>query len=202
MHELIDLNMFEDEIKILEKRALDHQNKDGLIAFYGSSSIRLWETLNKDLAPLNIINLGFGGSSFSWCIYFFSRVFRNLKPSEIVIYVGDNDLGNGLPPEKVLKKFVNLANMVRLHFHDIKIHFITIKPSPERTYLIVDTFETNRLIRKELLKLGRAKMINVFDSMLDGNGVARPELYQDDKLHLNEKGYKIWTGVLRRHFEI
>jgi len=202
MEELIDLNMFDDEIKILEKRVLEHNNPDHIIAFYGSSSIRLWDTLEKDLAPLNVINLGFGGSSFAWCIYYFSRVFRNVKPSEIVIYVGDNDLGKGLPPQKVLKKFSNLTNMVRLHFPKVKIHFITIKPSPERTYLINDTFETNRLIRKEIIKTDRASMINVFDSMLDERGVARPELYQEDQLHLNEKGYKIWTGVLRRHFEI
>lgn len=194
--------MFEDEIKILEKRVLDHSNPDHIIAFYGSSSIRLWDTLEKDLVPLNVINLGFGGSSFAWCIYYFTRVFRNLKPSEIVIYVGDNDLGKGIPPQKVLKKFSNLTNMVRLHFPKIKIHFITIKPSPERTYLINETFETNRLIRKEILKTDRASMINVFDSMLDARGVARPELYQEDQLHLNEKGYKIWKGVLRRHFEI
>jgi len=202
MNEFIDLNMFVDEIITLEKRVLDHQNRDHLIAFYGSSSVRLWETLEEDLAPLNTINLGFGGSSFSWCIYYFNRVFKNIQPDEIVIYVGDNDLGSGHQPSKVLKKFVNLTNMIRLSFPKVKIHFITIKPSPIRTHLLPITLETNRLIRKEMLKMEKASMINVFDSMLDDKGVARPELYQEDQLHLNAKGYKIWKGVVRRHFGI
>lgn len=200
--EILDIDQFEDEIKMLESKIQDHQNKDQLIAFYGSSSIRLWESLPEDLAPLNVINLGFGGSSFSWCIYYFDRLFSKFKPSHLVIYVGDNDLGNGIPPQKVLKKFSLLAHMIRSSFPTVRVDFITIKPSPERTYLLSEIRETNNLIRKALMDIPKAQLINIFDSMLNEKGEARPDLYQEDQLHMNEKGYKIWKGVLRRHFEI
>lgn len=201
MEDLMELE-FENEIKALERKILEHPNKEDLVVFYGSSSIRLWETLEEDMAPLNILNLGFGGSSFSWCIYYFDRLFSKIRPKHLVIYVGDNDLANGSEPEKVLKKFRMLAKLIRLSFPTVPMDFITIKPSPERTYLLPETRLTNDLIRKELKGIDRASLVNVFDSMLDENGVARSELYSADNLHMNADGYKIWKGVLRKHFEI
>ncbi|MEQ9306857.1 MAG: GDSL-type esterase/lipase family protein [Marinoscillum sp.] len=193
---------FEEEIVELERKILDHPNKENLVVFFGSSSIRLWENLSNDMEPLNVLNLGFGGSSFSWCIYYFDRLFTKIRPKHLVIYVGDNDLANGIPPEKVLKKFRMLTNMVRSTFPKIPLDFITIKPSPIRTYLLPEIRLTNSLIRKELMALNKASLINVFDSMLNEKGVARPELYLDDQLHMNEKGYKIWRGVVRKHLGI
>lgn len=201
MQDLMELE-FENEIKALERKILEHPDKEELVVFYGSSSIRLWETLAEDLSPLNVLNLGFGGSSFSWCIYYFDRLFSRIRPQHLVIYVGDNDLANGTEPEKVLKKFRMLARLVRLSFPDVPVDFITIKPSPERTYLLPEIKLTNDLIRKELSSINKASLINVFDSMLNEEGVARPELYSDDNLHMNAAGYRIWKGVLRKHFEI
>lgn len=197
------INMeFESEIDNLEKKIIDFPDKEDLTVFYGSSSIRLWETLEADMAPLNVLNLGFGGSSFSWCIYYFDRLFTKIKPKHIVIYVGDNDLANGIPPEKVVKKFRTLASLIRTSFPTTPMDFITIKPSPSRTYLLPEIKLTNSLIRKELMNVERASLINIFDSMLNENGVARPELYLEDELHMNAKGYKIWKGVVRKHFGI
>ncbi len=193
---------FESEIEALEKKILDDPLADDFTVFYGSSSIRLWETLEEDMAPLNVLNLGFGGSSFSWCIYYFDRLFTKVKPKHIVIYAGDNDLANGVSPEKLVQKFRTLTHLVRTSFPNVPLDFITIKPSPIRTYLLPEIRETNNLIRKELMRVEKAALINVFDSMLNEKGVARPELYLDDELHLNEQGYKIWKGVVRKHFEI
>lgn len=193
---------FEEEIEALERKIQALPDMENLVVFYGSSSIRMWDTLEHDMEPLNILNLGFGGSSFSWCIYYFERLFSKLTPAHLVIYVGDNDLANGIPPAKVLKKFRMLARLVRINFPMVPMDFITIKPSPERTYLLPQIRLTNNLIRKALLGMDKARLINVFDSMLNERDVARPELYLEDQLHMNEMGYKIWRGVVRRYFGI
>ncbi|MFY0608015.1 MAG: GDSL family lipase [Cyclobacteriaceae bacterium] len=202
MDEVVINMEFEKEVEILEQKIQHLSDREDLIVFYGSSSIRLWEDMVEDLAPLPVLNLGFGGSSFSWCIYYFDRLFKNIKPKHLVIYVGDNDLANGIPPEKVLKKFKRLTHLIRMTYPKVPMDFITIKPSPIRTYLQPEIILTNNLIRKELLATNRAELINVYDSMLDEKGVARPELYLEDQLHLNRKGYKIWKGILRKHFGI
>ncbi len=201
--EVIDPELFEEEIVSLEEKVKNWKNNEGLIAFYGSSSLRLWSTIETDLNPLNTINLGFGGSSFGYCLYYFDRIFQEgFTPSQIVIYAGDNDIGRGLEPGVILERFRKLTYKIREKYPVVRLTFVTVKPSPERDYLINRTRLTNNLIRKELLAIKRSDMINVFDSMLDEKGQARPELYQEDQLHLNDQGYKIWKGVFRKHFGI
>ncbi|MFT6866231.1 MAG: lysophospholipase L1-like esterase [Cyclobacteriaceae bacterium] len=196
-------NMFEEEIVALEQKIANCPSFDQLIIFYGSSSFRLWETMEQDLAPLNTLNLGFGGSSFGWCIHYFNRLLGIIpKASHIVFYCGDNDLENGLSPESVMKKFRTLLEITRDDFLTTPISVLTIKPSPSRTYLQPKIKLTNDLIRKNLIGSPKAYQINIYDSMLNERGVARPELYLDDELHMNDKGYKIWKGIIRKHFGV
>lgn len=201
-NELIDIVQYENEINALEKKILDHKDKEQLVAFYGSSSIRLWDSLQEDLHPLNAINLGFGGSSFSWCTYYFDRIFDRLNPAHIVLYIGENDLGQGIPPDKVLKKFRMFIKLIRVKFPDIPVNYITIKPSPGRNHLQPEIKLTNDLIQRELLSMDNAGLINIFDPMLDESGIARPELYLEDQLHMNKKGYQVWTRIIRKHFQL
>ncbi len=42
---------------------------------------------------------------------------------------------------------------------------------------------------------------DVASPMLDGSGNAKPELFVDDGLHMNAKGYRIWTEVVRPQVE-
>lgn len=162
------MQMFEEEIMALEKKLENWPSFEQLIVFYGSSSIRLWENIDQDLAPLNVLNLGFGGSSFGWCIYYYERLFKKIpRASHIVFYCGDNDLDNGLSPEHVLVKYQKLKEITRKDFPLTPISVITIKPSPSRTYLQENILQTNRLIRKDLLATTKGSQINVFDSMLD-----------------------------------
>jgi lysophospholipase L1-like esterase len=39
--------------------------------------------------------------------------------------------------------------------------------------------------------------VNVADAMLLENGTVNPELFLKDKLHMNAKGYAVWTEVLK-----
>lgn len=198
-----DRNMFEDEILKLEKQIADWQDYDQLIVFYGSSSIRLWENLASDLSPLNVMNLGFGGSSFGWLLHYYDRLIKQIpKASHFVFYCGDNDLESQLSPEAILKKFQKLLTMTREDFPKATISAMTIKPSPSRTYLQSKIKATNDLIRKELTRSTKTGHINIYDSMLDHNDVARPELFTEDELHMNERGYKIWRGVVRKYFGV
>lgn len=199
----LERNLFEDEVIDLERLIKSRKDFEQLIVFYGSSSLRLWENMKEDLSPLNVINLGFGGASFGWTIHYYKRLIHILpKSSHFVFYCGDNDLDNGLSPEGVMRKFKKLLVLTREDFPKTPISVITIKPSPSRTYLQSKIKLTNDLIRKELKSLSKTGQINIFDSMLDENGVARPELFLEDALHMNRKGYKIWKGVVRKYFGI
>lgn len=71
--------------------------------FYGSSTIRLWNSLYEDFKPYKPVNLGFGGSTLAACVWFFDAIVGPFKNAErMILYAGDNDLGDGRHPEEVL----------------------------------------------------------------------------------------------------
>ncbi|MFY0654768.1 MAG: GDSL family lipase [Cyclobacteriaceae bacterium] len=196
---MIDEELFEAEIVALEEKARKHKNSKNLIAFYGSSSIRLWPNLKQDLDPLNVINMGFGGSSYPYCLHYFERIFQHLNPSQMVLYAGDNDLGHGGTIMEVFYDFKNLILEIQRRFPGIPIHVISIKPSPSRQQLVFKTSEANALLRNYILGTKNGKWIEIFSKMLNEGNKTQPELFIEDQLHLNDKGYDIWRKVVKAH---
>ena len=65
---------YEDEIKQLENKIIPPKGDKMRVVFYGSSSIRLWNSIETDFPEFEIINLAFGGSTLAACCWFFKRV--------------------------------------------------------------------------------------------------------------------------------
>jgi lysophospholipase L1-like esterase len=190
------MRWYEEEVKRLEKEiaALDYE--PGLV-FYGSSSIRLWETLEEDFKGHLPLNIGFGGSTLAACGWFFERVFTNLHPRSIIIYAGDNDLGDGRSPEEVFLFFNELLHLIQHRFGDIPFGFISIKPSISRWDIVDKIRQTNRLIEAEIKKTGsNLGFINIYDSMTDKSGYPKREFLDPDGLHITEKGYQLWKEII------
>ncbi|MBV6645602.1 MAG: hypothetical protein KI790_09145 [Cyclobacteriaceae bacterium] len=195
-------DIFEKEIKILNRRIDRLENRDDLIVFYGSSSIRLWVSMKDDLAPLHTINLGFGGSSFGWCVHYFEQLFNRISPTRIILYAGENDLSNGLSPKEVIRDFQKLLDKIRMKFPQVQITVMTLKLSPHRLYLKKEINEVNRQIKHIVSILSHTDIIHIYEAMLDSNGSPRAELYRGDQLHLNKQGYEVWRNLTRTFFDL
>lgn len=193
---------YEDEVKRLEKDSLKiSYNADTI--FYGSSSIRLWTTLYDDFKDLKPVNLGFGGSTLAACVWFFERVMQPFHPKQLVIYAGDNDLGDGRHPEEIFIFFQQLVVKTRERFGDIPCYFVSLKPSISR-WNIVDQFKfTNNLIETEIVKHDdNWRFIDVFKRMLDPSGRLKKEYFLSDGLHLSEAGYTVWRDVIGGYINV
>ena len=189
------MEWYEAEVLILEAR-LKKITVACPAVFYGSSSIRMWDTLAQDLDIPNAVNAGFGGSTLEACVYFFDRLIPPLHPASLVVYAGDNDLGDGKTPEQVLTSFRALALMVERKLGPTPFGFISIKPSPARAGILDRIRRTNQLIQAEIANLPSAYWIDVFTAMLDQSSTPRPELFLEDGLHLGRKGYQLWAELL------
>src|SRR5262245_58821598 len=66
------------------------------IVFTGSSSIRYWATLARDMSPLPVLNRGFGGSQLHDVTYYAERAVLRYQPKTIVLYAGENDMAGVL----------------------------------------------------------------------------------------------------------
>jgi len=187
---------YEDEIKRLEKQraALTYQ-PDTL--FYGSSSIRLWTNLTNDFSDFKPVNLGFGGSTLAACTWFFDRVMAGYQPKRLVLYAGDNDLGDGRHPEEVFLFFQEFAERVTKRFGSLPCYYISLKPSISRWNLVNQFNFTNQLISAEIKNNHPDwHWIDIYSATLNTNGTPNAEYYLNDGLHLSEKGYLLWKTII------
>ena len=98
---------YELDVKHLEGECAKVGFASGIV-FYGSSTFRLWDSLALDFRGLTVSNFGFGGSTLAACVWFFERLFLSTYPTALVVYAGDNDLGDGRHPEEILIFFQQL----------------------------------------------------------------------------------------------
>lgn len=195
------IKMWSAEIELLKRRINTIQpENENLIAFYGSSSIRLWTTIFDDLSPYNVVNLGFGGSSYYWCNYFHAEVFADLLPSRVILYAGDNDLGSETPEDEIIQNLSSLLEKIKNHNQTTDISIISVKPSPERHYLRINIESLNERIAN-LIARKNGDFINIYSKMLSSAGGYRPELFLEDQLHMNESGYEIWKSEIRSYLQ-
>jgi len=194
---------YEDEVKRLEKERAAFNHEPGLI-FYGSSSIRFWPDINNDFGEYDPVNLGFGGSTLAACVWFFSRIIAPIqKADRMIIYAGDNDLGDGRHPEEVFIFFKQLVALIREHFGEIPIGFISIKPSINRWNIVDRIRYTNKIIQAEIKKTdSNLSFINIYDKMIDNTGYPDKNLFvQPEGLHINTKGYGIWKKIILNYLQ-
>ncbi len=190
-------NTFRDEINEFKKLDAINPPEKGMILFTGSSSIRFWDSLEKDMEPLEVLNRGFGGAHISHVIHHFKEIIEPYNPEAIVFFCGTNDLTALKTPEETINDFKKFLNLVRKNFKNIKVYVIGIKPSISRLYLD----EEERIYNNSISDLADEdpflEYIDVWNSMLNEDGTRMSELYIEDGLHMNKKGYEVWTKLVR-----
>ncbi len=190
------MEWFEQAIRSLEQARDESLTDKAPVAFYGSSSIRLWATLADDFPGAEVVNLGFGGSTLEACAKVFKRVVVPWRPRSLVVYAGDNDLGDGQGPEQVRASLHDLLRQVDDDLGPIPVAFLSIKPSPARQYLDAQIRTVNTFAREDLDARPAGHFIDLYPRMLGDNGTPRPELYDTDGLHLSPLGYRLWAETL------
>ncbi len=166
------------------------------VLFVGSSSIRMWDT-KKSFPDISTINRGFGGSFVIDSLYYADQIILPYKPKTIVFYAGDNDIACNKSPEMVAADFQSLFYKIRQTLPQTRIIYITIKPSVSRWNYWPQMMQTNKLIENFCKEQENAYFVDVSKVLLDADGNPRKDVLKDDGLHLNEKGYEIWTSLVR-----
>lgn len=166
------------------------------IVFTGSSSIRLWSSLDADFPGAPVLNRGFGGSQIRDVIWYADEVAIRYRPRQVVVYAGDNDIDAARSPVQVLADFRAFVERIRRDLPEVPIAWISIKPSVARAAQLDAQREANALVRKTAAAMSQVDYIDIFTAMLDESGAPRPELFIDDGLHLNAAGYALWRRIV------
>ena len=187
---------WEEEIRAFEAADRLQPPEPGGILFSGSSSIRLWTSLTTDFPDLRVLNRGFGGSQIHEVTAFAERIVFPYRPRLIVIYGGTNDLWQGRPAPVVIQDFKDFVALVHDRLPGARIAFISIAPNPARWRLMPQFAEVNRAIRAYAASTPLVDFVDVATHMLTSEGVPKPDIYGEDRLHMNAKGYAIWRDVI------
>jgi lysophospholipase L1-like esterase len=152
----------------------------------------------EDFEGFKPVNLGFGGSTLAACVWFFDKVVTPVRhPTTIILYAGDNDLGDGRCPEEVLLFFREFLVKLRQRYGNIPFYYISIKPSISRMEIIDKIIETNKLIEDEINnRTDNNYFISIFNKMLGKDGRPVASYFQDDGLHLSREGYIVWREII------
>ena len=196
-----DPQRFSSEVsQLITKTGTTYQSNT--ILFTGSSSIRLWADLAERFPEFNVINTGFGGSQMSDMFYFAQELIVAQKPKQIFIYEGDNDLGEGKTAEQIFSDAEKLLHYIRGQLSKkIEIVFITPKPSIRRWHLKTQYEEYISKLKTWAAKQKNVKCVDVWTPMLDANRELKKDLFLEDDLHMNPKGYDIWTAAIKPYLK-
>lgn len=189
-----DPHRFDEEISKFS--TITTTEDDSTIVFTGSSSIRMWKTLDKDCNQMSVINTAFGGSHMTDLLFFIDETILNFNPSKVYIYEGDNDIFEGKDPNAIIKTTKLVTEKILTHNSSIEIYYISAKPSPAR-WQFKNKYESfNTLLKSYCENHPQLNYINIWNPMLNDLGVPSPQIFIADSLHMNRQGYLIWKNVI------
>ena len=165
--------------------------------FTGSSSIRMWESLESDFSEINLINRGFGGAHLSDVLHYYDRLFTKYRPQKIVLYCGENDLWSGKSVGRVMKDFHALWAKINMDLPTTTLVYLSCKPSPKRISKWNTYQSLNLLIKNLAQRDNKLTFVDISPTLLRPNLSFYPGLWKNDDLHLNQAGYDRWTAWIR-----
>jgi hypothetical protein len=197
---LPDVKAWEKDIQKFEQLDKSETYQEDAILFAGSSSILLWSTLEKDMAPYSVIQRGYGGARLSDFVVYASRIFDPHPCKAIVIFIGNDIAGRDQDksPQEVARLFRNVLNTIRKKHPETPVFWIAVTPTSLRWKVWPEIKEASRLIKKICDNRPNTYFINTEYAFLNDKGLPNDELFRSDKLHLNEKGYAIWTEIIKK----
>lgn len=190
-----DAERFKEDIKAFrqESDTINLDDYDALIV--GSSSVRMWQDIDRYFPGHKFLNRGFGGSQMSDVRHYAEELIFRHPLEKLFLYEGDNDIAWGKRVGQVKRDFKKVLREVQKRMPGTQVYMISVKPSLQeermdrkRRYLRLNRWMERYCNRKE-----QFHFVDVWPAMLTKNGEPREELFIDDGIHMTHLGYEIWA---------
>jgi hypothetical protein len=194
---------WENDIQKFEQLDRTEKYPNDAVIFAGSSSIKLWSTLENDMLPYPVIQRGYGGARLSDFAVYADRIFSPHQCRGIVIFIA-NDITGGKEdksPAEVARLFRDVLKTIRKTHPETPVFWIAVTPTPSRWSVWNEIRKAGSKIQDICEHQANTFFIRTDYAFLDENGKPRTELFIGDKLHLNQQGYAIWTEIIKKELE-
>ncbi len=177
----------------------------GQIVFVGDSITDLYplDSYYSDL-PLAAYNRGIGGDTTTGVLKRMDVSLFDLAPSKIVLMIGTNDVNVGESVDSILERYEKILDQIKEKLPNAELYCMSIIPQNYDRDLVseddVDGY-TEKILQlnpeiKRLSEKKGASYVDLFSPLADDSLLLKKE-YSDDGLHLNSKGFRVWTDILK-----
>ena len=188
---------YTDRVTIVREAASRLEGNRPRLVLVGSSSFRKWPETDTVFSQYDVINAGFGGSCFEDLWVWREPLLFEFQPNVVMVYEGDNDINDGLPLGEVLRSADKVLRDIRRRLPDAALVVVAPKASIARQHLAPQYIQFNRSLDSLCQQIGGIDFVSFWDDQHREDGTIRLELFMDDMLHLNAKGYTLWVEGLR-----
>jgi len=198
------IEKWEDDIQKLEKRNAEEAMPDDSLLFFGSSSIRRWDTMGVDMVPFPSINRGYGGAKYVDMVLFADRILSTKNYRSLVMFAANDVSGKDKPnstPEEVSVAILEIIRISKSHRPDAPIFIIEVTPTLAREQVWDKTRQINAALREVALSTPNTWFITTAERYLNPDGSIKGQYFVEDKLHLNADGYKVWASIIKAQLE-
>ena len=151
--------------------------------------------------PLKAVNFGVGGDGTPQVLWRIGHgILDGFSAKLIVLMIGINNTWPGFSADDSIKGIGACVAAIRAKQPAAKILLLGVLPIFDKDDGVRTTIKK---INAGIAKLDDGKTVRFLDfgdKFLDADGARKKELYRDDRLHINEAGYKIWADAMEPLF--
>ena len=155
---------------------------------------------------------GYSGATLEQVVDRFDTSFlhhdTDTNPTIVVFCAGENDIGNGIPLQETLRALDTLLDAMALSSDPCTRNrrLIVLGPKLE-PWLNDDLASRKQYIRlskgmqRHCLKRSNTTFCDCVFLFCDDARRADPKFFDKDQLHLNERGYQVWKGIIEEELQ-
>jgi lysophospholipase L1-like esterase len=145
---------------------------------------------------LPLINRGIGGDSIDGVIERLELSAIKLRPAQLFLMIGINDIGEEQTVAYMRKKYIELFSLIQSGLPQTKFYVQSLLPcTKEWGQSMTDQVQ---VINKLLQKICREKsipFIDLYARFIDSKNYLNESLSRDG-LHINTNGYDLWAQII------
>lgn len=173
--------------------------------FIGSSTMGHWKPrMDSDFKGIPTLNFGENGTTFEYLLENVPAWSKEFPAKRWVIYSGDNDLNDEHPkkPAEVIAQMKKTIELIRANVPDARVFVISLKCriTPEGQAAKPAIEEANRLMEAAAKEMSGVTFVNTYAPMraaMKAPGAQPGDFFDEDGIHLNDRGYDIWRNTLK-----
>ncbi|MCB0664920.1 MAG: hypothetical protein KDC80_03815, partial [Saprospiraceae bacterium] len=116
---------------------------------------------------------------------------------QVFIYEGDNDISSGKTRDEILEDTKMVLDKIWSSDPETEIVLISPKPSVARWNLKEQYLALNTALSDLAEDHENLRFADVWHPALDENGMVMKDIFIQDNLHMNQKGYAIWETTIK-----